>query len=161
MPRQLAAEGLGTALLLATVVGSGVMGVALADGNDAVALLANAGATAGMLYVLITILGPISGAHFNPAVSLAMAIRGEQSPRDALLYSAVQGLGAVVGVVIAHAMFGLDLFQPGTQAWRPSACCSPSCSARGTARRHSRRSSPRTSSRPTGSPRARRSRILP
>lgn len=116
MPRQLAAEGLGTALLLATVVGSGVMGVALADGNDAVALLANAGATAGMLYVLITILGPISGAHFNPAVSLAMAIRGEQSPRDALLYSAVQGLGAVVGVVIAHAMFGLDLFQPGTQA---------------------------------------------
>ncbi len=116
LPRQLLAEGLGTALLLATVVGSGVMGVALADGNEAMALLANAGATAGMLYVLITVLGPISGAHFNPAVSLAMAIRGEQSSRDALLYSAAHGLGAVIGVVVAHAMFGLDLVQAGTQA---------------------------------------------
>jgi len=114
LPRRLLAEALGTATLLATVVGSGVMGVALADGNDAVALLANAGATAGMLYVLISILGPISGAHFNPAVSLAMALRGDQPVREALLYSTVQVAAAVLGVVVAHAMFDLALIQPGT-----------------------------------------------
>ena len=115
LPQRLLAESLGTALLLATVVGSGVMGVALADGNDAVALLANAGATAGMLYVLITILGPISGAHFNPAVTLAMALRGELPVRDAAAYVPFQLLGALAGVVLAHAMFGLDLLQPGTR----------------------------------------------
>lgn len=115
LPQRLLAESLGTALLLATVVGSGVMGVALADGNDAVALLANAGATAGMLYVLITILGPISGAHFNPAVTLAMAIRGELPVRDAAAYVPFQLLGALAGVVLAHAMFDLDLLQPGTR----------------------------------------------
>jgi glycerol uptake facilitator-like aquaporin len=109
------AESLGTALLLATVVGSGVMGVALADGNDAVALLANAGATAGMLYVLITTLGPISGAHFNPAVTLVMAMRGEIGARQAAAYVSVQLLGALAGVVLAHAMFDLDLLQPGTR----------------------------------------------
>jgi len=113
--QRLLAESLGTALLLATVVGSGVMGVALADGNDAVALLANAGATAGMLYVLITILGPISGAHFNPAVTLVMAMRGEIGARQAAAYVPVQLLGALAGVVLAHAMFDLDLLQPGTR----------------------------------------------
>lgn len=115
LPRRLLAEGLGTMLLLATVVGSGVMGVALADGNDAVALLANAGATAGMLYVLITNLGPISGAQFNPAVSLAMALRGEQSVRDAMLYAVVHVVAAILGVVLAHAMFDLAWLQSGTQ----------------------------------------------
>lgn len=107
------AEALGTALLLAGVVGSGVMGVALSDGNDGVALLANAGATAGLLYVLITVLGPISGAHFNPAVTAVMALRGEMPARDAFGYVAVQGVGAVAGVVLAHAMFDLALLQPG------------------------------------------------
>jgi len=72
LPRALLAEGLGTALLLATVVGSGILGVKLAQGNDAIALLANAGATAAILYVLIVVFGPVSGAHFNPAVTLAM-----------------------------------------------------------------------------------------
>ena len=115
LPRRLLAEGLGTILLLATVVGSGVMGVALADGNDAVALLANAGATAGMLYVLITVLGPLSGAQFNPAVSLAMALRGEQSARDALLYATVHVVAAILGVILAHAMFDLPWLQSGTQ----------------------------------------------
>ena len=115
LPQRLLAESLGTALLLATVVGSGVMGLALADGNDALALLANAGATAGMLYVLITILGPISGAHFNPAVTLAMALRGELPLRDAAAYVPFQLLGALAGVVLAHAMFDLDLLQPGTR----------------------------------------------
>jgi len=76
MIKRVAAEALGTALLLISVIGSGIMGVALADGNDAIALLANAIATGCMLYVIITTLGPISGAHFNPAVSLAFAFRG-------------------------------------------------------------------------------------
>ena len=75
--RRLIAEALGTLLLLATVVGSGIMGTALSDGNDGIALLANAAATAGALYVLITVLAPISGAHFNPAVTLAMRMRGD------------------------------------------------------------------------------------
>ena len=112
---RLVAEFVGTALLLACVVGSGVMGVALADGNDAVALLANAGATAGILYVLIVGLGPISGAHFNPAVTLVMALRGELRAREAAAYVAVQIVGAVAGVVLAHAMFDLALLQPGTR----------------------------------------------
>ena len=86
LSRRLAAEFIGTALLLATVVGSGVMGVALADGNDAVALLANAAATAAVLYVLIEVLGPVSGAHFNPAVTLAFRLRGEIGGREAATY---------------------------------------------------------------------------
>jgi len=116
LPQRLLAEFLGTGLLLATVVGSGVMGVALSVGNDGVALLANAGATAGILYVLITVLGPTSGAHFNPAVTLAMRLRGEITTRDAGLYVVVQIVGAVVGVLLAHAMFNLPLIQPGTHA---------------------------------------------
>lgn len=114
MPQRLLAEFLGTALLLATVVGSGIMGTNLSDGNDGVALLANAGATAGILYVLIVLFGPISGAHFNPAVTLAMRWRGELSSRDALAYLGVQVVAAVFGVVLAHAMFELPLVQPGT-----------------------------------------------
>jgi len=112
--RKLVAELLGTALLLATVVGSGVMGSALANGNNALALLANAFATAGILYVLISTLGPISGAHFNPAVTLAMRLHGEMSNRDTTAYIAVQIVGAFAGVILAHAMFGLALIQPGT-----------------------------------------------
>jgi len=114
LPRKLLAEFLGTMLLLACVVGSGIMGEALADGNDAIALLANAAATAGALYVLITILGPISGAHFNPVVSGAMRLRGEIGNAGLAGYVGVQLLGAVLGVLLAHAMFGLPLLQPGT-----------------------------------------------
>ena len=112
--RKLLAEFIGTALLLACVVGSGVMGVNLAQGNDAIALLANAGATAGILYALIVVFGPISGAHFNPAVTLTIRLRGELRTHEALAYIGVQILAAVVGVVLAHAMFGLPLIQPGT-----------------------------------------------
>lgn len=111
--RKLVAEFLGTALLLAGVVGSGIMGAALADGNDAIALLANAAATAGVLYVLITILGPVSGAHFNPAVSLAMRLRGQLGNRELLGFVAMQLVGAIAGVLLAHAMFNLPLLQPG------------------------------------------------
>lgn len=115
LARRLLAEGLGTMLLLATVVGSGIMGVALARGNDGVALLANAGATAGILYVLIVVLGPVSGAHFNPAVTLALRLRKELATSDAAAYVLVQCLGAVLGVLLAHAMFELPLWQPGTR----------------------------------------------
>lgn len=116
LARKLLAEFLGTALLLATVVGSGIMGVALSGGNDGIALLANAGATAGALYVLIVLFGPISGAHFNPAVTLAMRLRGEIGVGEATAYVAVQIVAAMVGVVLAHAMFDLPLLQPGTHA---------------------------------------------
>lgn len=108
-------EFLGTAILLATVVGSGIMGVNLSQGNNAVALLANAAATAGILYVLISTLGPISGAHFNPAVSLVMRVNGELNNRELLLYFFAQLLGAILGVLLAHAMFEQTLIQPGTR----------------------------------------------
>jgi glycerol uptake facilitator-like aquaporin len=111
LSRRLAAEGLGTALLLAAVVGSGVMGEQLAGGNVAMALLANAIATGAALVVLITVFGPISGAHFNPAVTLVMTLRRQLPPRDALAYGLVQAIGAVLGVWAAHAMFGLPLWQ--------------------------------------------------
>jgi glycerol uptake facilitator-like aquaporin len=114
LSRKLLAEFIGTAFLLATVVGSGIMGVNLSAGNDGVALLANAAATAGMLYVLIMLFGPISGAHFNPAVTLAMRLRGEIGSLDAAAYMLVQLVAAVAGVLLAHAMFGQALFQPGT-----------------------------------------------
>jgi glycerol uptake facilitator-like aquaporin len=107
------AEFLGSAALLATVVGSGIMGVQLAQGNMAIALLANAAATAGMLCVLITTLGPISGAHFNPLVSLLMRWRGELSSREFSGYLIAQCVGAILGVLLAHAMFDLPLWQPG------------------------------------------------
>ncbi len=115
LARALLAEALGTAVLLATVVGSGIMGVQLSDGNDAIVLLANASATAGVLYVLVTVLGPISGAHFNPAVTLAMRLRGEMRSGEAAAYVAVQLLAAVAGVVLAHAMFDQAWLQPGTR----------------------------------------------
>ena len=86
----------------------------LAEALGTCALLANAAATAAALYVLITLLGPLSGAHFNPVVSLVMRVRGELSTRDALAYVLVQVLAAIAGVALAHAMFGLELVQPGT-----------------------------------------------
>jgi len=109
--RRLAAEALGTAFLLAIVIGSGIMGERLAGGNVALALLGNTLATGAGLVVLITILGPVSGAHFNPAVTLCFALRRELRPRLALAYVAVQLLGGVVGVLAAHAMFGEPLLQ--------------------------------------------------
>ncbi len=109
--RALVAEALGSALLLAVVVGSGIMGQTLAAGNDAVALLANALATGAGLLVLITLFAPLSGAHFNPAVSLVMAARGDLPWPRLLPYLAAQVAGAVAGVLLAHAMFGLPLLQ--------------------------------------------------
>jgi len=109
--RALVAEAIGSALLLAVVVGSGIMGQTLAAGNDAVALLANALATGAGLLVLITLFAPLSGAHFNPAVSLVMAARGELPWPRLLPYLAAQVAGAVAGVLLAHAMFGLPLLQ--------------------------------------------------
>lgn len=112
---RLAAEALGTAWLLAAVVGSGIMAERLAGGNMAVALLANAIATGATLFVLITILGPVSGAHFNPAVSLAFALRREMKAKVALAYVAVQIAGAVAGVFAAHAMFAEPILQVSTK----------------------------------------------
>ena len=111
MIRRIAAEGLGTALLLISVIGSGIMGESLADGNIAIALLANAIATGCMLYVIITTLGPISGAHFNPAVSLAFAMRGQLRWEDVPGYLIAQVVGAVLGVWAAHIMFDLPVLQ--------------------------------------------------
>jgi glycerol uptake facilitator-like aquaporin len=102
------AEALGTAFLLAAIVGSGIMGEQLADGNAAIALLANSLATAAMLYVLIEWFGPMSGAHFNPLVSVALASRGDLPWRYLPSYVAVQALGAVGGVAAANLMFGLQ-----------------------------------------------------
>jgi glycerol uptake facilitator-like aquaporin len=107
--RRAAAEGLGTAFLLATVIGSGIMGERLAGGNVAIALLANTIATGAGLFSLITTFGGISGAHFNPAVSIADASQGGLAWRDVPVYVAVQILGAFVGVVVAHVMFGEPL----------------------------------------------------
>jgi glycerol uptake facilitator-like aquaporin len=114
--RRLLAEFVGTLFLLAAVVGSGIMGVALSNGNDAVALLANAAATAGALYVLVTVFGPVSGAHMNPAVTLVMRLRGELTTREAAAYIVVQVVAAVAGVLLAHAMFALPLVEPGQHA---------------------------------------------
>lgn len=109
LARRAVAEGIGTALLLAAVVGSGIMAERLAGGNVALALLANALATGGVLVALIAALAPISGAHLNPAVSLCAAVRGELSPSACAVYSGAQFVGAVLGVFAAHAMFGLPL----------------------------------------------------
>lgn len=116
--RLLTAEALGTALLLIGVVGSGIMGETLAGGNVAIALLANAIATGCMLFVIITVLGPISGAHFNPAVTLAFALRREITPRLAAGYIIVQILGGIAGVWAAHLMFNLSILQTSTTAHR-------------------------------------------
>lgn len=109
--RRLVAEGLGTALLLAAVVGSGIMGDQLAGGNVAVALLANTLATAATLAALITVLGPVSGAQFNPVVSLWAAATRRLAWREVPGYVAAQVAGAVAGVMLAHAMFDLPLLQ--------------------------------------------------
>ena len=115
MMRKLFAETLGTALLLAIVVGSGIMGETLSNGNEAIALLGNTLATGAGLVVLILILAPVSGAHFNPAVTAAFALRGEIARPLAALYLAAQTAGGLVGVLLAHAMFDLDLVQTGVK----------------------------------------------
>jgi glycerol uptake facilitator-like aquaporin len=109
LPRRLLAEGLGTAFLLATVVGSGIMADRLADGNVALALLANAIPTGAMLVVLITVFGPISGAHFNPAVTLCFFIGRTIEAPEALAYVIAQFVGAVIGTWSAHVMFDLPI----------------------------------------------------
>ena len=109
--RRLVAESLGTAFLLAGVVGSGIMAAKLAAGNGALALLCNTLPTGAILTVLILTFGPVSGAHFNPAVSIAMAVRRRLSPSAAASYIGAQILGAIVGVLAAHAMFDLPLWQ--------------------------------------------------
>ena len=116
LPRRLAAEFLGTAFLLAAVIGSGIMGWSLAGGNSAIALLGNTIATGAILTVLILIYGPISGAHFNPAVTLSFVLRQEIGWHAASLYIGVQVLGALAGAVVAHIMFGEPMFTPATTA---------------------------------------------
>ena len=111
LARRLVAEGLGSFFLFATVIGSGIMAEALSGGNDAVALIGNTAATGAILFVLITMLGPISGAQMNPAVSLVAASRGEMRWRDAAAYIMVQLLCGVAGALAAHAMFDLPLLQ--------------------------------------------------
>jgi glycerol uptake facilitator-like aquaporin len=111
LPQRLAAEALGTAFLLAAVVGSGIMAQRLSGGNGALALLCNTLPTGAILAVLILMLGPLSGAHFNPAVSTAFALRRELSWPDAGLYVVAQVVGGVAGVWIAHLMFELPLWQ--------------------------------------------------
>ena len=119
--QKLAAEGLGTALLLISVVGSGIMAQTLSGDLIGLALLANAIATGCMLYAIITVLGPISGAHFNPAVTLAFLLRKDIEPSLAALYIPVQIGGAVLGVWIAHAMFDLEILQSSSTMHRTGA----------------------------------------
>jgi glycerol uptake facilitator-like aquaporin len=113
--QRFAAEALGTGLLLATVIGSGIMGERLAGGNVALALLGNTLATGAMLAVLITMFGPISGAHFNPAVTAVFAIRGEVAPRDVAGYLTAQIAGGILGVLVAHGMFEENILQISTK----------------------------------------------
>ncbi|WP_460987413.1 aquaporin [Sphingobium sp. TomTYG75] len=113
--RNIAAEALGTAMLLAVVVGSGIMGQRLAAGNDAIALLANTVATGAGLVVLIHMFAPLSGAHFNPAVTLVFLLRGEVTPQKAVQYVVAQICGAVVGVWTAHTMFAEPVWQISTK----------------------------------------------
>jgi len=109
--RRLAAEALGSFFLFATVIGSGIMAEALAGGNVAIALLGNSLATGAMLFVLIAMLGPISGAHFNPAVTLVIAARRELAARDVLPYILAQLAGGLLGAWAAHLMFDLPILQ--------------------------------------------------
>jgi glycerol uptake facilitator-like aquaporin len=111
LPQRAVAECLGTAFLLAAVVGSGIMAAKLAGGNGALALLCNTIPTGAILTVLILTFGPISGAHFNPAVSIALALRRELPPGVAAMYIAAQIVGGITGVLAAHAMFELPLWQ--------------------------------------------------
>ena len=116
LPRRLLAEALGTAMLVATVVGSGIMAERLSGGNQAIALLGNTIPTGAILVVIITILGPISGAHFNPAVTLVFAIRGRTPWGEVVPYVIVQCLGGIAGTAIAHLMFNLAPLTIGTTA---------------------------------------------
>src|SRR5712675_2989371 len=115
LPRRLVAEALGTALLVATVVGSGIMAETLTK-DTALALLGNTLPTGAILVVLITILGPISGAHFNPAVSLVFALKRELTARDTVLYIGAQVVGGILGTMIAHGMFALPLLDASMKA---------------------------------------------
>ncbi len=121
MISRMVAEFLGTAFLLMIVVGSGIMGESLAQGNTAIALLANSVATGAGLFVLIQTLGPISGAHFNPVVSLVERFWGRLTTRDLGGYVAAQIAGAVFGVILAHAMFSLPLLQVASRSREGSA----------------------------------------
>lgn len=123
LPRKLVAEGLGTALLVTAVVGSGIMGQQLAGGNEAIALLANTLSTGAALIVLILIFGTISGAHFNPVVSLSFALQRKLPWKEFLFYLAAQIAGGIVGTMLAHAMFNMPLImesthtRTGTEIW--------------------------------------------
>lgn len=116
LSRRLAAEALGSFFLFACVIGSGVMAEALAGGNAAIALLGNTGATGAILFVLITMLGPISGAHFNPAVTLAFALRREFAWREVAPYILVQIAAGALGAFAVHLMFDLEILQLSTKA---------------------------------------------
>jgi glycerol uptake facilitator-like aquaporin len=116
MRKRLAAEGIGSLLLAATVIGSGIMAERLAAGNTAIALLANTGATVAVLATLIGLFGPVSGAHFNPAVSFVQALRGRLSASQACAYAVVQIAGCCTGAILAHAMFELPLIQTSLHA---------------------------------------------
>lgn len=111
MPRRLLAEFLGALLLAGVVIGSGILAAELANGEDAVALIGNTAATAAILWVIVATMAPVSGAHFNPAVTVAFALRGEIGPAASLAYIAVQIAGCVAGALLAHAMFELPLVQ--------------------------------------------------
>lgn len=129
LPRRAAAEGLGTALLLAAVVGSGIMAERLAGGSVGLALLANTVATAAALVALILTFGPLSGAHFNPAVTLALALRGDARWREVPAYVVAQFAGAVAGVWAAHGMFDVALWQLSQKARDGSAQAFSECVA--------------------------------
>lgn len=116
LARRVLAEALGTAFLLAAVIGSGIMAETLSPDSDGVALLANTVATGAILAVLITIFGPVSGAHFNPAVTLAMRLTGDIGLGAAVIYVAAQAAGGLAGAALAHAMFAQDIVQVSTNA---------------------------------------------
>ena len=116
MRKELLAEGLGALLLATAVIGSGIMAERLAGGNQAIALLANTGATVAALATLIAMLGPVSGAHFNPVVSMVATFRGELAPAHAISYVAIQVAGCCAGAMLANAMFELPLVHVSTHA---------------------------------------------
>jgi len=111
LARRVVAEFLGSAMLAGVVIGSGILAVALSGGNDGVALIGNTAATAAILWVLVAVLGPVSGAHFNPAVTLAFAVRREIDLSATVIYMLVQVTGCIAGAILAHAMFELPLIQ--------------------------------------------------
>lgn len=111
LARRIVAEFLGSAMLAGVVIGSGILAVALSGGNDGVALIGNTAATAAILWVLVAVLGPVSGAHFNPAVTLAFAVRREIDLSATVIYMLVQVIGCIAGAILAHAMFELPLIQ--------------------------------------------------